>query len=106
MSRKFQRQIEDFTCENCGHQVEGSGYTNHCPVCLWSRHVDIQPGDREETCGGMMEPVNVAHKGGEYRILFRCKLCGQERWNKAAKEDDFEVLLQIAAEQKGYEDGF
>jgi len=102
MSRKFQRRKEDFVCGYCSHRVEGSGYTNHCPVCLWSRHVDINPGDRQEPCQGLMEPVGVETKGDEYRILFRCTRCGQERWNKAAKEDNFEVLLQIAAEQKGF----
>jgi hypothetical protein len=50
----------------------------------------------------MMEPIGVEAKGEEYRILFRCTRCDQERWNKAAKGDNFEVLLQIAAEQKGY----
>jgi rubrerythrin len=102
MSRKFQRRTEDFMCENCGHQVVGSGYTNHCPVCLWSKHVDVNPGDREETCQGMMEPIQVEAQKDEYRILHRCLKCGVEHWNKAAKEDDFEVLLQIAAEQKGF----
>jgi hypothetical protein len=50
----------------------------------------------------MMEPIGVDNKGGEYRILFRCTRCSRERWNKASKQDDFEVLLQIAAEQKGF----
>jgi transcription elongation factor Elf1 len=96
MGRKFQRRIEDFTCEHCGHQVKGSGFTNHCPVCLWSKHVDINPGDREEGCQGLMEPVAVErHKDG-YRIRFRCTRCGIERWNKAAPQDDFEMLLEIA----------
>lgn len=104
MSRMFQRRIEDFMCENCRNPVEGTGFTNHCPVCLWSKHVDINPGDREEPCQGMMEPVGVEKKKDIYRILFRCISCGAERWNKAAKEDDFEVLLQIAAEGKGYRD--
>ena len=102
MSRKFQRRIEDFVCEHCGNPVTGTGFTNHCPVCLWSKHVDINPGDREEPCQGMMEPVAVEKKRDEYRILFRCTNCGIVRWNKAAKEDDFEVLLQISAERKGY----
>lgn len=101
MSRKFQRQVEDFVCENCGHEVEGSGYTNHCPFCLWSKHVDVSPGDRAEPCQGMMEPIEVETKGGAYRILFRCTLCSEERWNKAEKNDDFEVILQIAAEHRG-----
>lgn len=101
MNRKFQRRIEDFECEHCGYQVQGSGYTNHCPQCLWSKHVDVQPGDREEECQGLMEPIGVDTKKGKYRILHRCTHCGVERWNKAAKEDDFEVILQLSAEQWG-----
>jgi RNHCP domain len=96
---KFQRRIEDFKCEHCGALVHGGGFTNHCPVCLWSMHVDINPGDRAEPCQGLMEPIAVERKRDEYRIKFRCRRCGQERWNKAAPEDDFEVLLQIAREQ-------
>jgi hypothetical protein len=101
VSRKFQRRIEDFICEHCGYSVQGSGYTNHCPQCLWSKHVDVNPGDRAEPCQGLMEPVGVEVKKGKYRILHRCTRCGTEGWNKAAKEDDFEVILQLAAEQKG-----
>jgi Zn finger protein HypA/HybF involved in hydrogenase expression len=48
----FKRTIEDFTCEHCGEQVTGNGFTNHCPQCLWSKHVDIDPGDRLALCGG------------------------------------------------------
>ena len=96
MNRKFQRRKEDFVCENCGQTVLGSGFTNHCPVCLWSKHVDINPGDRAELCQGLMSPVVVQpHKDG-YRIMFRCIVCGLERWNKAAPEDDFDQLLRIA----------
>ena len=29
---------EDFICENCGAFVVGTGYTSHCPQCLWSKH--------------------------------------------------------------------
>jgi len=99
MEPKFQRRIEDFLCEHCGVQVHGNGFTNHCPVCLWSKHVDIHPGDRAETCLGMMEPVAVESKAGKYRILFRCTRCKMERWNKTSPEDHFEVLLEIARRQ-------
>ena len=99
MNRKFQRFIEDFTCENCGEIVSGDGYTNHCPVCLWSKHVDINPGDREADYLGLMEPVEVDKKKDEYRILHCCVSCSHEKWNKARTEDSFEVILQIAAEQ-------
>ncbi len=99
MNRKFQRLIENFACENCGESVSGDGYTNHCPVCLWSKHVDINPGDRAAECLGLMEPVGVEKKKDEYRILHRCAICSYEKWNRAKSEDSFEVILQIAAEQ-------
>ena len=88
-TKKFQRTKEDFTCEKCGFEVVGDGYTNHCPKCLWSKHVDINPGDRAATCQGLMEPVEVELKGGEYVILHRCIECGFEKKNKASKEDMF-----------------
>lgn len=58
-----------FTCKNCGWLVmpegAGSDHRNHCPNCLSSLHVDIEPGDRRSDCGGIMEPVAVwVRKGG------------------------------------------
>ena len=58
MSKNFQKKVEDFVCEHCQTKNQEDGYTNHCPNCLWSRHVDINPGDRAEKCGGMMEPID------------------------------------------------
>ena len=60
--KQFQRKKENFVCEHCGQEVIGNGYTNHCPSCLHSKHVDINPGDRAETCGGLMEPVDLELK--------------------------------------------
>lgn len=94
-TRKFQRTIEDFLCEKCGFEVRGSGYTNHCPKCLWSKHVDVNPGDRLSQCGGMMEPVSVETKNGNYVIIHRCIKCGHEKRNKASKDDNFEAILKL-----------
>ena len=63
--------------------------------------MDINPGDRNEDCGGMMKPVAVEAQGSGYRILHRCTKCGAERRNKAAENDDFDILLKIAAERSG-----
>lgn len=93
MSQKFQRNIEDFVCEHCGVHIKGTGYTNHCPQCLWSKHVDVFPGDRAEACGGLMEPVGLVMKKGGYAITHRCVRCGEERTTKCAPEDHIEVLL-------------
>ncbi len=95
-SRKFQRNVEDFSCENCGYEVKGTGYTNHCPKCLWSKHVDVNPGDRLSECKGMMEPVGVETRSGEYDIVHKCVKCGFKKRNKSVKEDDFDKILEIA----------
>ena len=91
----FQRKIEDFVCENCGYKVTGTGYTNHCPKCLYSKHVDINPGDRAENCGGLMEPVGIEQDHGEYTIIHKCLKCGRLRKNKAAPEDDFNQIIAL-----------
>jgi ribosomal protein L37AE/L43A len=97
-SQKFIKNIENFTCEKCGFAVEGNGYTNHCPQCLWARHVDVFPGDRAGDCEGMMEPLRVEVKTKEYTIIHKCQKCGVEKPNKAMKDDSFDLLLQISAE--------
>jgi DNA-directed RNA polymerase subunit M/transcription elongation factor TFIIS len=97
MDPKFQKTVEDFTCEHCGVQVIGNGYTNHCPRCLWSKHVDIHPGDRAALCGGMMEPVSVEGSTGEgYRIRHRCKTCGHEKINDTQTADSSDALVALA----------
>ena len=95
--KKFQRKIEDFVCENCGCGVKGDGYTNHCPKCLWSKHVDVNPGDREEKCGGMMKPVKGLFKKGVNIIIHKCLKCAFERKNKISGKDNFDVLVKISS---------
>ena len=77
--------------------VEGDGYTNHCPECLWSKHVDVFLGDRKGECLGMMEPVSVTIKNKEYTIIHKCSVCGVEKPNKASPKDNFDMVVQISA---------
>jgi DNA-directed RNA polymerase subunit M/transcription elongation factor TFIIS len=98
MGRRFARNVEDFVCEKCGNKVRGNGYTNHCPRCLHSKHVDINPGDRQSNCGGMMEPIAVESNSKGYIVTFRCTKCGATKRNKSAEGDDFEKILEIARE--------
>jgi hypothetical protein len=90
---KFTRTIEDFTCQHCGAKVLGNGYTNHCPLCLWSKHVDVNPGDRANECGGMMKPMGVEMEQGEFVILHKCEKCGSTKRNKTDKIDDLNKIL-------------
>lgn len=93
----FIRTKEDFVCENCGTAVKGSGYTNHCPNCLWSKHVDIDPGDRGADCGGLMKPIALEKRGEVFMIVHQCEGCGFKRLNKAEKGDSFNELIKISS---------
>jgi len=95
MSQKFIKKTEDFDCLNCGVRVEGDGYTNHCPVCLWSLHVDIFPGDRLSDCRGLMKPAGVELLKGSYRIKHVCIKCGQIKKNRISDKDDFDKVIKI-----------
>lgn len=50
MAGNFTEIDEEFICEHCGQHVPKLGYScrNHCPYCLYSKHVDVNPGDRQE----------------------------------------------------------
>ena len=100
---KFTKIDEEFICENCGKKVHKLGYTcrNHCPSCLHSKHVDINPGDRAEECHGSLVPVSVeldSKKG--YVILFKCKKCGAIRKNKVAEDDNMDEIIALSAREQ------
>lgn len=92
---------EVFTCKVCGRLVvpegAGSNHRNHCPNCLTSLHVDIEPGDRASDCGGHMEPVAVwVRKNREWAIIHRCSRCGSFSSNRIAADDNPMKLMSIA----------
>ena len=94
---KFTKTTENFICVKCKMQIRGNGYTNHCPSCLWSMHVDINPGDRAENCRGLMEPVGIELKNGEYKIIHKCTVCGAQKLNRTSKDDNFSAIMKISA---------
>jgi rubrerythrin len=96
MTKKFTRRIEDFVCGQCGAAVVGDGYTNHCPHCLWSRHVDVAPGDRLATCGGMMRPTGVEATAKGYVLTHVCTVCGHTMRCRAGKQDDTAAIMALA----------
>ena len=59
--------------------------------------MDIEPGDRESDCGGIMEPVSVwVRKNGEWAIIHRCRSCGSLSSNRVAADDNPMKLMSIA----------
>ena len=98
VSKLFQKKEEDFACEHCGEHVIGNGYTNHCPECLWSKHVDIHPGDRASTCGGLMKPTAITQEGPQFIIDHTCRTCSYIKRNKLAQNDNMETVVAIMRE--------
>lgn len=95
--KKFTKRVENFTCAHCGANVRGNGYTNHCPECLWSRHVDNTPGDRASDCRGMMRPVAVMGDGDGYVITHKCEKCGKVIRQHVAPDDNMDKIIAISA---------
>jgi len=94
---KFTRKKENFICEVCGLEVCGNGYTNHCPRCLSSKHVDIHPGDRACTCKGIMLATGFELKHGQEYIIHTCTVCGHTRPNKVDPKDEREAVMALAS---------
>jgi hypothetical protein len=97
------RGVESFRCGHCRLDVSlaapGTKHRNHCPTCLWSRHVDDRvPGDRAAGCGGSMAPIAVCvGEDGEWALVHRCAGCAAVRLNRIAGDDNPFVLMRIAA---------
>lgn len=94
-----------FTCRNCGTAVSklnNGSYRNHCPSCLYSLHVDEEPGDRASECGGLMKPESVDHHAAKgFMLVHRCMRCGKAQRNKVAVDchqpDDMSLVRSIMA---------
>ncbi len=90
-----------FTCRHCGKLVPWNGgsteHRNHCPSCLHSVHLDVEPGDRAADCGGIMEPISVwVRRKGEWAVVHRCKDCGALSSNRIAADDNEALLVSLA----------
>lgn len=96
--KNFIRKKENFVCGNCGEEVVGDGYTDHCPKCLWGRHVDDEiPGDRASECRALMEPVETKCQmtNVKFQIKYKCTKCGHEFWVREGENDNREELLRL-----------
>lgn len=101
MSRKSRPDNAGFTCIHCRRQIPttsyGTKHRNHCPLCLWSRHVDDEPGDRRCACRSPMEPVALeVRRDGEWAIVHRCAGCSTLKTNRIAGDDHELALLALA----------
>ena len=101
----------DFRCAHCNNLVSsmrwlsGVNNRNHCPYCLWSRHLDLYSvGDRLSACKAPMQPVALTTKRsrnkysygrGELMLVHQCMDCGEVSINRIAADDDAQTLLDV-----------
>ena len=96
--KKFKMVDEEFVCTVCNKNVSPLGYTarDHCPYCLCSLHVDINPGDRTNNCKGILRPLGVEKYKDSYKILYKCERCHKTHKNIMASDDDMEMIIEIS----------
>ncbi len=103
---------DEFFCLRCGvivsgaYELSGVRNRNHCPYCLWSRHLDWRaPGDRLSSCKGAMRPIGLTLKNarnkyasgpsGELMAIHQCTVCRAVSINRIAADDGTGILLDV-----------
>lgn len=101
----------DFRCAHCQqlvsaeHVVSRVNNRNHCPYCLWSRHLDLfAAGDRLSACKGQMKVIGLTMKksrnkyrlgsGGELMLIHECVDCSTLSINRIAADDDPDTIWE------------
>ena len=102
--KNFTMRDEEFVCENCGKKISKLNYTarDHCPYCLYSKHLDINPGDRLNTCHGLLKPIAIEKFKDSYKIVYKCCKCGMIHKNIMANDDDMNLIIELTKETPKY----
>ncbi len=111
LARGQSTEQDGFECVHCHVYVSsepalsGVQNRNHCPYCLWSRHLDLaRPGDRLAACKEKMKPVGLALKKtakkygaglGELMLIHLCQECGKVSINRIAADDLAGTLYEL-----------
>lgn len=99
--KKFKNNDESFYCDHCKKYVEKLSYSSrdHCPYCLYSKHIDINPGDRMNKCLGSLVPIDIEKFKNTYKIIYRCNKCGLFHKNIMAKDDDLNEIINLSTKK-------
>lgn len=96
--KNFYMIDDEFTCEFCHTKVNKLNYTarDHCPNCLYSKHVDNMPGDRANNCHGLMKPIGIEKYKNTYKIIYKCLSCNQIHKNIMANDDNVDLIIKLS----------
>src|SRR5690606_30280490 len=96
--KKFVKNNQSFICIHCGTFVEkhSKTSTDHCNHCLYSLHVDINPGDRANKCKGRLKPIGLKIANSKTQIVYNCLKCGSQVYCIASQDDNPDELLALS----------
>lgn len=99
--KKFNELDEEFICENCHKHVDRLNYSSrdHCNYCLYSKHVDINPGDRLNDCRGLLKPIGIEKHKDTFKIIYRCEKCRKTHKNIMARDDNMDLIIEISKKE-------
>jgi RNHCP domain len=114
-TRSIRSQTDDgFLCKHCNSYILSASFLsgvqnrNHCPICLWSRHMDWrEAGDRLSACKSPMKPIGLTVKAtwkkygsghGELMLIHLCTECENLSINRIAADDDPQNIFTIFEE--------
>ena len=97
--KRFSMKDENFICEHCHKVVTKLNYSarDHCPFCLYSKHVDIFPGDRKNTCQGLLKPIGIEKFKNTYKIIYQCTKCHAYHKNVMANDDNMDLIITLSS---------
>ena len=96
--KRFNMIDDNFICNNCGKNITKLNYTarDHCNYCLYSKHVDILPGDRKNTCQGMLKPIGIEKFKDTFKIIYQCEKCHTIHKNIMANDDNMDLIIELS----------
>lgn len=99
--KRFNELDEEFICEKCGQKVEKLNYSSrdHCNYCLYSKHVDINPGDRLNKCQGLLKPIGIEKYKDTFKIVYICEKCQKKHKNIMARDDDMDKIIEASKKE-------
>lgn len=97
--KKFNVIDEEFICEKCKKKVSKLKYScrDHCNYCLYSKHVDINPGDRLNNCKGLLIPISIEKFKDTFKIIYKCEKCNMIHKNIMAKDDNYDLIIELSS---------
>lgn len=114
ITKRKEMEHGGFDCSHCSEWAPindqiGTHNRNHCPHCLWSKHLDKEKlGDRKSDCLSGMEPIALTFKKegsdryeeegrriGELMLVHECVADGKLRVNRIAGDDNTDQLLYV-----------